>query len=201
MLDKLLSFAKLLNELQAVERVVRVRESERWENDAEHSYQLAMLAWYTVIQDKLPLDAERVLKLALAHDIVEVYAGDTYIYSTDQAHLDSKPERERTALERLQTEFPEAKEILAAAAEYAARTTPESRFVYALDKILPVISIYLDGGRTWHEKGVTLAMLEAHKRDKVALAPELVPYYEELITLLRSEEEKLFPHSGGDRAV
>ena len=193
MLQKLLSFAKMINALQAVERVIRVPGSERWENDVEHSYSLAMLAWYIIDTQKLALNREKVFCYALAHDLVEVYAGDTYLFSEDQQHLDSKVERERAAAERLVKEFPEVPEMHAALRGYVAKDDAESRFVYALDKIEPIIKIYLDGGRTWKEKGVTLAMAYERKKDKVTFSPEIKAYFDEFMVLLRKEESQLFP--------
>lgn len=192
MLKKLLSFAKLLGELQAVERVIRVRGADRWENDVEHSYSLAMLAWYILDTEALPLDRDKVFRYALAHDLVEVYAGDTYLYSEDLALHASKPERERLAAERLAVEFPEVPELHAAIRGYVTKEDAESRFVYALDKIEPILKIYLDGGETWQKKGVTLEMLYESKKDKVALSPEIQPYFGELMALLRKEEKELF---------
>lgn len=192
MLQRLLEFSRILNELQKVERVIRVHQSDRWENDQEHSYSLAMLAWYICETNKLPLDREKVFQYALAHDLVEVYAGDTYLYSEDRTLLDSKPERERQAAERLIQEFPEIPMLHAAISGYVTKADPESRFVYALDKIEPVLKIYLDGGRTYREKKVTLEMLYKSKKDKVALSPEIQPYFDELIELLYSKEKELF---------
>lgn len=192
MLEKLLGFAKMLNVLQAVERVIRVKDQDRWENDMEHSYHLAMLAWYIIDSQKLSLDREKVFCYALAHDLVEVYAGDTYLYSEDKGFLASKPERERLAAERLMTEFPEVPEMHVAIRGYVEKNDPESRFVYALDKIEPLVKLYLDGGRTWKEKGVTLEMAYESKKDKVALSPEIKAYFEEFMELLRKEEKKLF---------
>lgn len=192
MFQKLLGFAKMLNELQAVERVIRVKGSDRWENDTEHSYSLAMLAWYILDAEKLSLDRDKVLRYALAHDLVEVYAGDTYLFSEDTALLSSKPERERLAAERLAKELPEVPEMHQAIRAYIARDDAESRFVYALDKIEPILKIYLDDGRTWNEKKVTLEMIYQNKKDKVALSPEIQKYFDEFMVLLRKEEDRLF---------
>lgn len=192
MLSQLLSFAKILGELQAVERVVRVRGVDRWENDVEHSYSLAMLAWYILDTEQLPLDRDLVFRYALAHDLVEVYAGDTYLYSEDKELLASKPERERLAAERLLAEFPEVPEMHAAISGYVKKEDDESRFVYALDKMEPFFKCYLDGGRTWKEKGITLEMLYENKKDKVALSSEIKTYFDEFIMLLKKEEKKLF---------
>lgn len=193
MLEKLLGFAKMLNLLQAVERVIRVKDSDRWENDMEHSYHLAMLAWYIVDSQKLALNREKVFCYALAHDLVEVYAGDTYVFSDDPALLASKGERETQAAKRLEKEFPEVPEMHEAIQHYVAKDDAESRFVYALDKIEPLVKMYLDGGRTWREKNVTLEMLYEIKKDKVALSPEIQKYFDEFMALLRSEEAELFP--------
>lgn len=192
MLQKLLGFAGILNELQKVERVIRVLDEDRWENDLEHSYDLAMLAWYIVDSRKLPLDRDKVFRYALAHDLVEVYAGDTYIYSKDKTLLDSKSEREQAAAERLTKEFPEVPELHTAILGYMEKKDPESRFVYALDKIQPVIQLYLDNGRTWKEKNVTLEMLYESKKDKVVFSPEIESYFNELMLLLKSKEKELF---------
>lgn len=193
MLEKLLEFAKMLNLLQAVERVIRVKDQDRWENDMEHSYHLAMLAWYIVDAQKLSLNREKVFCYALAHDLVEVYAGDTYIFSDDQQLLASKAERERLAAERLRKEFPEVPEIHEAISHYVLRDDDESRFVYALDKIEPMVKMYLDGGRTWKEMDVTLDMAYEIKKDKVVLSPEIKAYFDEFMVLLRKEESILFP--------
>lgn len=193
MLEKLLGFAKMLNLLQAVERVIRVKDSDRWENDMEHSYHLAMLAWYIVDSQKLALNREKVFCYALAHDLVEVYAGDTYVFSDDPALLASKGEREAQAAKRLEKEFSEVPEMHEAIQHYVAKDDAESRFVYALDKIEPLVKMYLDGGRTWREKNVTLEMLYEIKKDKVALSPEIKKYFDEFMALLRSEEAELFP--------
>lgn len=135
MLDKLLQFTKLLNEFRAIERMIPVQGTSRFENDTEHSYDLAMLAWYIVSSAKMPLDHDKVIRYALVHDFLEVYAGDTYIYSKDAAHLASKHDRETMAIVKLRetlTEFPDLHQTINA---YEARQDAESRFVYALDKI------------------------------------------------------------------
>jgi hypothetical protein len=75
---------------------------------------------------------------------------------------------------------------------YERREDRESRFVYALDKIEPVIHIYLDGGRMWREKKVTLGMLIEHKNGKVSLSPEVEPYWNELKELLQENGKEIF---------
>lgn len=191
-LENILEFAQMLNAFRRVERVVYANGTDRLENDSEHSYHLAMLAWYIVSAEKLSLDRDLVLKYALVHDLVEVYAGDTYVYTTDTKHKENKVSREHRALVRLKKEFPLGEDILTLVDQYEKREDRESRFVYALDKIQPVIQIYLDSGRIWKEKDVTWEMLFEYKKDKVALSPEVQPYFDELMALLKAEEKELF---------
>ena len=193
MLQKLLGFAKILNEFQRVERMIRVRGADRWENDVEHSYDLAMLSWYILTTTETALDRDRVIRYALIHDFLEVYAGDTYNFSTDAAHVASKHEREAAAIIKLRETVSEFTELHEAIDAYEKRNDAESRFVYALDKIDPIIQTYLDDGRIWKEKNITLEMVYENKKDKVALSPEIKAYFDEMMVLLRKEERTLFP--------
>ncbi|TSC55034.1 MAG: metal dependent phosphohydrolase [Parcubacteria group bacterium LiPW_30] len=192
MLNKIINFTKLLNKFRSVERVVLVNEKERNENDVEHSYYMAMLAWYIVNVNKLDLDINLVIKYALIHDFVEVYAGDTYIYSSDKAHIESKEKREKEAAEKLQKDFSEFEDMHTLIEKYEKREDKESRFVYALDKIQPMVNIYTDNGRSWKVNKVKLQMLVDHKKDKVVVSPEVKKYFEDLIELLKKEEKDLF---------
>ena len=191
-LEKILGFVRVPNQFQRVERMVRANSENRWENDVEHSYNLAMLAWYIVNQHNLPLNRERVITYALVHDFVEVYAGDTYIYTTNEWEKESKSVREKVAAVRLQKEFAEFTDLHGLIEKYEKREDAEARFVYALDKIHPILNIYTDGGRTWREKGITIEMLAENKRKKVAASSEIAACFDEIIALLRLEEKRLF---------
>jgi len=189
-LAELLSFARLLNSFRNVERVVWANGTERMENDVEHSYALAMLGWYLAADTNL--DASKVVAYALVHDLVEVYAGDTFFYTTDVSARESKARREAAAAARLRDEFPEFPDLHHSIEAYERREDPEARFVYALDKIQPVINIYLDAGRTWKTHNITLDMLYAMKMDKVAISSEIEHYFKEIVSLLRRESSDLF---------
>ena len=191
-LQKILGFVRLLNAFRQVRRALRVNSEERLENDVEHSYYLGMLAWYIADSHHLALDKDLILKYALVHDIVEVHAGDTYVFTTDAKKRDSKEAREKKAILQLQKEFPEFGDLHKLIAGYEKREDDESRFVYALDKIQPVLNIYLDNGRTWKENGVTIQMLVDFKKEKTALSPEVHSCFDELIGLLKKDEAKLF---------
>jgi len=196
---KLLAFAEVVTQMGRIERHYEFPGTSRKENDMEHSFHLAVLAWYLVDSLSLDLDLGKVLRYALAHDFVEVHAGDTYIYSEDQVHLDNKQERETAAAQRLAKDFPEFGGLHEAIEEYERRDSREARFVYALDKLTPVIAIREDKGLSWQKSGVTLEMIIQNKAPKIALSPEIEPYFKDLLALI--EEEKLtadFHRAPGD---
>lgn len=147
-----------------------------------------MAAWYLVESNNLSFNIEKILKYALVHDLVEVYAGDTYIYG-DPEHLSTKVDREEKAAKQLIETHPEFKDLHDTIAQYMRHADSESKFVYALDKILPVLLIYSDGGRTWKEEKITLDMLISHKASKVAVSPEIESYFNEIIEMLAEEKE------------
>lgn len=192
-LQRLIKFVKLTNDFQEIERVVLTRGSERYENDSEHSFQLAVVAWYIIDSEKLNLDIGKVLKYSLVHDLVEVYAGDTFAFDKDQALHDSKKERERLAYEKLKQEYAEFSEMTEMILSYEEMIDEEARFVYALDKIVPMMNMYLDGGRTWQRRGVTLADHIKNKTPKVAAHPHIEKYFNLIIELLQKEQDNLWP--------
>lgn len=182
--NRLIELQKLLLQFSQVERALHRKHHGKMthENDTEHSYNLAMSAWFLV--EYFPeLDKDTVIKLALVHDLVEVHAGDTYIFA-DEEKLASKEERETKALEQLKQDWPDFPDMLNYITDYEHRKTKESKFVYALDKVIPVITILINEGHTWRVSNMTLDRLHDHKNDKVNLSPEIQAYYVQLYELL-----------------
>jgi putative hydrolase of HD superfamily len=191
-IQNLIAFSSFLHEFRKVERRIHVKGQERYENDTEHSYMLAMLAWYVCSVEKLDLDIKKVLAYALAHDVVEVYAGDTFLYSDDKQLHESKHQREHDAHLRIQKEFPEFKELHEAIEHFEKLEDPESRFVYTLDKIQPCLMVYLDGGHDWKKDQITLDMVKTSKKEKMK-DPRLQKYWNDLLKIFEKEEKNLFP--------
>lgn len=191
--EQLLAVTRLTQQFRGVERQVLLPGSDRLENDAEHSFQLAMLAWYIVERENLPLDRGTVLQYALAHDLVEVYAGDVFFYDTDSPERKNKEEREEQARQRLKREFPEWETLHESIAAYEERRDAESRFIYALDKVAPILNIYLDNGRLWKRHGISLHQLVSLKREKVKRSDAVTDYFDMLVAALQKEEPELFP--------
>jgi putative hydrolase of HD superfamily len=191
-IHRLMEFQKLLEQFSQIERVTHRRHGQKHvaENDTEHSYNLAISAWY-LAQYFTELDRDVVIRFALVHDLVEVHAGDTYIYA-DAATIASKHERETAALEQLridwQNDFPE---MLDTISDYENQQSPEAKFVYALDKIMPMMLIYINDGYTWQQENITPEHIHEAKSEKVAVSPEIKPYYDQLYALLL-ENRQLF---------
>lgn len=187
-IHSLINFISLTNKFRAVRRIISIKNEGRKENDAEHSYQLAMVSWYILSGGNYSLNKDLVLKYALAHDFVEVYAGDVWFYRSISEDSDKK-KREKESAARLKKELPEFDDFHKCIEDYENQLDTESRFVYALDKILPIVNIYLDGGDNWKEHRVTIDALIENKTPKIAISPEIKPYYNELVTILKNNKD------------
>lgn len=181
-MNRLADLQQMIADFAKVKRAVPMADAGPAENDVEHSYGLAITCWY--LQPKIApnLDLGKILKYALAHDIVELHAGDTYVF--DAASVATKSQRERDAITRLRGEWSDFHELIDNAEAYADKVDEEAKFTYAVDKLLPIIMIELADAKTiWREKAVTIDMERANK--KSILASDLVaPYYELLLTWL-----------------
>lgn len=188
-IHRLLELQQLLLAFSQVDRVIHRRHTDVFiqENDTEHSYNLAMTAWY-LAQYYPDLDRDKLIRYALAHDLLEVHAGDTYIYGSKEM-IESKQEREHKALQTLERNWRDFDDMLKTIHAYEQKKDAESRFVYALDKIMPIMLIFINDGYSWKKAGVTLEMLYEAKHEKIQQSPEILPYFEELYELLLSRPD------------
>lgn len=187
-INRLIEFNKLLLRFQAIDRALYMpQQGDRHENDTEHSYNLAMAAWF--LSQQFPeLDSNEVIRLALVHDLVEVHAGDTFPFH-NPAEVATKKQREDDSLEKLRDAWKDFPDMTDCMERYEQRDSPEAKFVYALDKVMPMIVNLLQGGRVWQEHNVTLDELREVKDTKVALSPEIEPYYHQLLDMLETRPE------------
>lgn len=186
-IHRLLELQRFLDTFQRIQRTMFIPDGSRHENDTEHSYNLAMSAWY-LSQFFDHLDRDTVIRIAMVHDLVEIHAGDTYFYA-DASTLRTKAKREAAALQRLRKEWADFPEMTNMIAAYEHRTSEEAKFVYALDKIMPVMVIYLGGGHTWKQHNITHQMLHDGKKQKVTASKEISHYYNQLHALLLDNPE------------
>jgi putative hydrolases of HD superfamily len=187
-IHRLIELQRLLLQFHQIERSVRhPHDFEKRETDTEHSFVLAMAAW--MLASYFPeLDKNAVIQLALVHDLVEVHAGDTFAYA-DSKTVAGKADREAAAINKLAADWPDFPDMIKAIRDYEARRTNEAKFVYALDKLMPIILNYLNQGRTWRHDSITLENVKAYKDAKIAKSPEVYVYYEQLLDILRGHPE------------
>ncbi len=192
-LQRMLELQKLLLTFSQIDRRSHRRHGEKFinETDTEHSYNLAMTAWF--LAPHFPrLDRDLLIRYALVHDLVEVHAGDTDIFAPHDV-VATKHARESAAAKKLSEDWADFPDIHNLIERYEKRTDAEARFVYALDKIMPIMLIYINNGYSWSVNAITLEKLHAAKADKVALSPEIKPYYDELYALLLASPELIKP--------
>ncbi|MBN2738629.1 MAG: HD domain-containing protein [Spirochaetales bacterium] len=164
-LQQKLEFLIEIDKLKSVFRKTRLFDCSREENDAEHAWHLALFALTLSDYANEPVDVAKVVKMVLAHDLVEVYAGDTFLYSDKPA--EDKYQEEKAAGERLFSMLPEleGREWMELWEEFEAEETAESRFAAALDRLEPVMQNYLTKGFTWKKYGITRdRVIKANKK-------------------------------------
>jgi len=150
-LVKQLNFIKEIDKVKYIQRKTKLFNSDRNENDAEHSWHLALMAIVLMEHSNEALDLLKVLKMVLIHDIVEIDTGDTFIYDTQKDH--SNTEEERMAANRIFGLLPteQAEEMIAIWEEFEAGVTSESKFARSMDRLEPLLQNTSNNGGTWKE--------------------------------------------------
>ncbi len=148
-IQRQIKFLITVDEMKNILRRNLLADGSRRENDAEHSWHLAIMAMILEEYSAEKVNIERVLKIALVHDLVEVYAGDTFAYDTKG--YEDKEEREIQAAEKLfgMLDPVQGAEIRALWDEFEAKSTPEAVYANAVDRLQPLILNYLTDGHTW----------------------------------------------------
>ena len=187
-LTTLIEFIKFTHEIRNIEREMLLERDDRHENDAEHGYQLALAAWFLIENDTITLDKYRCVGMALVHDIVEVHAGDTFAFASPEV-LAAKGIKEKEAVAKLKEQWPTFTSLHELIDEYEACETAEAKFVYALDKLLPMINNYLYEGKAWKKHGLTFERMKSVKVGKVDVSSEVNEYYQELLKLLEQKPD------------
>ncbi len=151
---KQIAFIHEIDKLKYIQRKTRLFNSDRSENDAEHSWHLAMMTIVLAEHSNTPIDVLKVLKMVLIHDIVEIDAGDVFLY--DQVNSHTNTEAERKAAERIFGMLPEdqAKELMDIWEEFEAGQTEEAKFAKAMDRLEPLLQNVSNKGGTWKEYDV-----------------------------------------------
>ena len=152
---KQIAFALELDKEKSVFRQTHLSGHGRNENDAEHAWHMAIMAYLLKEYSNEPVDIARVMIMCLIHDVVEIDAGDTYAY--DSEGLATQKAREDAAKERIFSLLPEdqKQEFTAIFDEFEANETPEAKFAHSMDNFQPLILNNSNGGGDWKEHNVT----------------------------------------------
>ena len=154
-LQKQLDFILEIDKEKNIFRQTHLSGHGRNENDAEHAWHMAIMAYLLQEYSNEKIDVARVMLMCLIHDVVEIDAGDTYAY--DAEGLKTQKAREEAAKERLYSMLPEDQkaDLVASFDEFEERKTPEAKFARALDNLQPLLLNHSNGGGDWKNHDVT----------------------------------------------
>lgn len=154
-LEQQIQFIVEIDKLKQVVRQTYLTDASRRENSVEHSWHLAMMAMVLAEHANGPdTDIQNVIKMVLVHDIVEIDAGDTFLY--DAKHSESKIKRELAAADRLFNLLPsdQADMFRKLWDEFEARETRDAKFAHALDRLQPMLHNVITKGKAWQKHGI-----------------------------------------------
>ncbi len=180
-LEQQIAFILEIDKLKSIIRRTYLLDESRLENTAEHSWHVALAVVLLAEYAPQKIDAARACKMMLFHDIIEIDAGDTFLY--DESGNEDKAEREQTAADRLFRLLPpdQAADIRALWDEFEARETIEAKFARGLDRLMPLMHNYYTKGSTWKVHKVTSDMVFKQNAIIQDASPELWEFAQFLI--------------------
>ena len=180
-LKKQMEFLLEVDKLKFIQRQTYLSDGKRKENDAEHSWHLAMMAVLLAEHSNEELDLVKVITMVLIHDIVEIDAGDTYAY--DAAGNESKRQREVKAADRIFHILPQdqAKKLRDIWEEFEAYETPEAKFAHVCDNVQPLMLNHATDGKSWRERGIKRSQVEKRNSRVGESSQTMKTYIEEIL--------------------
>ena len=170
-LDQQLRFTAEIDKMTSVYRRTMLIDGSRRENDAEHSWHIAVMTLLFKEYAIEPVNIERAVKMCIVHDLIEIYAGDTFAYDTT-ANKD-KAEREAAAADKLFSHLPpeQGSEIRLLWEEFDEMKTPDSKYAACMDRLQPFLHNTLTEGHTWKEGNTNRAAVEK----RMAIIKDFMP--------------------------
>ncbi|MDO5136462.1 MAG: HD domain-containing protein [Eubacteriales bacterium] len=180
-LKQQMNFILEVDKVKNIFRQTYLADGSRKENDAEHSWHLALMAVLLREYANEEVELGRVIPMVLAHDLVEIDAGDTYAYDEEAAK--TKAKREREAADRIFGLLPEdqGRWLRELWEEFEEGRTPESKFAHMLDNSQPLFLNDAQGGRSWKEHGVKKSQIYRRNAHTGEGSERIWSYMEELI--------------------
>ncbi|MCR4705262.1 MAG: HD domain-containing protein [Lachnospiraceae bacterium] len=187
-LKKQLDFSLEVDKEKNIFRQTHLSGHGRNENDAEHAWHMALMAYLLKEYANEPVDILKVMLMCIIHDVVEIDAGDTYAY--DAEALKTQKEREDRAKERIFSLLPDDQkaELIALFDEFEAYETPESKFAHAMDNLQPLLLNNSNGGADWREHDVSSDQVYG-RQSKTRLGSEIL-FREVVDKLIREHMQK-----------
>lgn len=178
---KQIAFIKEIDKIKYIQRRTKLFHSDRNENDAEHSWHLAMMALVLSEYSDAKIDVLKVVKMVLIHDIVEIDAGDTFIYDQNKNHTNT--DEELVAAERIFGLLPQkqAQEFIEIWKEFEDGISNEAKFAKSMDRLEPLLQNTSNNGGTWKEYGVKYQTVYDKKKVIKNGSTELWNFAENLI--------------------
>ena len=180
-INKILSFLQEIEKYKTIEREIFCSNLDRAESDAEHSWHVAM--FLLLFEKELPenLDSKRMLKIALMHDLVEIYAGDTFAF--DKKKRATKKQRESKSAKKLFSQLPKDlnKEFSDLFEEYEEAKTSEAKIIKSFDKIQPILQNICSNGKSWKKHSITFSDIDEYKRKHMEHNDFILKIYEKLL--------------------
>jgi len=185
-LQRIIGFIVELDKLKAVLRKTKPLGQDRYENVAEHTWQVCVLAQLLSKYARAPVDVARVTELLLVHDIPEIDTGDQIVYQTkDNGRMDA----EREAAARIFGLLPESEAswLMSRWQEYEDRKTSEAVFAYAIDRLMPVLHNIHNNGQSWRENRVPLDKIRAGNAVIGEACPAVWEYLQDILLHLSKD--------------
>ena len=177
-LDQQLRFTAEIDKMTSILRRTMLIDGSRRENDAEHSWHIAVMALIFEEYVAEPVNVSRAVKMCVVHDLIEIYAGDTFAY--DAAGNADKAEREAAAADKLFAQLPseQGAEIRSLWEEFDAMQTPDAKYAACMDRLQPFLHNTLTDGHTWVESGTARQSVEKRMAIIRDFMPEVYKWVE-----------------------
>ena len=175
-LAQIVEFCKTIDKEKFIQRHTYLTDGERFENDAEHAWHMAVMALLLSEYSNEKIDVLKVVSILLIHDLVEIYAGDTFAY--DEEGKKSQRAREVAAADRLYAQLPEdlGVKLRSLWDEFEAGETPEAEFAHTLDNFQPMMLQSATHGKAWREGGRRLSEVLGRNANSAAGSKTLWDY-------------------------
>ena len=185
-LDRQLDFIIELDKIKNIIRKTKLFNGSRYENDAEHSWTICMMALLLKEYANFPVNIEKVMVMLMIHDIVEIDAGDAFLYSPERDKV--KPAEEKAA-QRIFGLLEEDQHLyfMGLWNEFEERKTNEAKFASVFDRLEPLLQNYLTEGHSWKEHNITYGMVVEKNRHMEQGSKEIWQF---VLKLLEKAKEK-----------